>query len=149
MNTKLFVAAAAGSLLLAGAADAATSRHTARTYAEPAQPIAYSKVSAYLKASPRQRETRDWTNGPAMAQANTGGAVNASATQPGPQAAEPSSQAGPMNAPNDTSAPPATGAPAQGAPSTAIPEQTAPAAQSPAPTSSAPAPSVGSGVAPQ
>jgi len=50
----------------AGAAQAATSRGA---YAEPSQPIAYSQLHAYMKASPSQRAGKDWTDDGAARQA--------------------------------------------------------------------------------
>lgn len=43
----------------------------------PPRPIPYAQLDAYLAASPRERQTRDWWAG-----AQTGAAVNASATAP-------------------------------------------------------------------
>ena len=48
-------------------------------YEAPSQPIAYSKLDEYLKASPHQRATRDWSNS-TYAAAQTGAPVNAAAT---------------------------------------------------------------------
>lgn len=123
MITKLFVAAAAASLLAAGAAQAATSRHAAGVYAEPSQPVAYSKLPAYLKASPQKRAKADWTNDNAMASANTGGAVNTSATQAAPAQAAPMDSTAPQS-------PPSAAAPQTAAPVNPPPEQMAPADQS-------------------
>lgn len=101
MNAKLFVFGAAAALITAGAAQAAASR-----YAEPSQPIAYDKLNAYLKASPHQRATHDWSN-PMVASAAGMNGANASTTQTAPTAA-------PMAQPDQTA--PAQAAPAQAAP---------------------------------
>jgi len=84
MNLKLLVAGAGVVALAAGAAQAAT--HHASTaggpYAAPSQPVAYSKLDAYLRASPSQRTRSDWALSPGSASAQTGAAANASATAP-------------------------------------------------------------------
>lgn len=125
MNVKLLIFGAAAALVTAGAAQAAST--WSRTYAEPAQPIAYSKLGAYLKASSHQRATRDWTN-PTMASAAGMNAANVSATQTAPTA-QPA---------------PAPSAPAQSAPAQA--PQAAPADQMQAPAA---APDAGAAPPPQ
>ncbi|HLI64846.1 MAG TPA: hypothetical protein VKU90_00660 [Caulobacteraceae bacterium] len=79
MNRTMLIACVALAGLAAGTAQATTHhRHaagqSAGAYAEPKQPIAYTSVQAYLKASPKQRETRDWSLAAA-----TGSSVNTSA----------------------------------------------------------------------
>ena len=74
MKFPILMAGAAVIALCAGAASAATS-----TFAAPSQPVAYSKLDAYLKATPRQRAKGDWTNDQTAA-AQTGTPTNASAT---------------------------------------------------------------------
>ncbi len=68
MKTMLLIAGAAAVGLTAGGSQAASHhRHhhagmaSAGAYAEPAQPIAYNQLSAYLKASPRERASNDWS----------------------------------------------------------------------------------------
>ena len=73
MNRIVLIAAIAAAGLTAGATQAA-STHTG-AYAEPSQPIAYSNLNTYLKASPKQRAARDWGAGAA-----TGASVNTTAT---------------------------------------------------------------------
>jgi hypothetical protein len=84
-RTMLFACIAAAGLM-AGGAQAATHHAAAETqnagaYAQPSQPIAYSNINAYIKASPKQRGTRDWSLAAA-----TGSSVNASAATPPPAA---------------------------------------------------------------
>ena len=74
MKTVLLAAGAAAVAISAGAALAAP-KHSA-TAMGPKQPIPYSQLSAYLKASPKQRASKDWWS----AQADTGVAANTSAT---------------------------------------------------------------------
>lgn len=133
MNAKLLVFGAAAALITAGAAQAATSR-----YAEPAQPIAYDKLNAYLKATPHQRAARDWSN-PAVASAAGMSATNASTTQMAPTAA-------PMAPPDQTAlAPTAPAAPSdQTAPAAPADQMQAPADQ----TTASPAPAANPTTAP-
>src|SRR5579859_546092 len=69
-------------LLAAGAAAVALSSGLAMAQAAagPKQPIPYSQLSAYMKASPKVRARKDWWSGQAMASASTGASANASAT---------------------------------------------------------------------
>ena len=137
----LFLAAGAAALALsAGAAVAAKHHHSTKStnagaYAEPAQPIAYAKLDDYLKASPGQRKSQDWSL--ASAGAATGAPANASATigsSPEPQAgaqyqapASAPDNSGAMSAPSGSAAPP----PDQSAPP-AQPDQSAAPANPPA-----------------
>jgi hypothetical protein len=129
MKTMLLIAGAAAVGLTAGASQAATHhvRHhhrvaSAGAYAEPKQPIAYNQLSAYLKASPRERASNDWSGG--QMAATTGANVNTSATTAAPPAADttqgsttqpPSPEAAPAPtpptpAPDVNAQPPASGA---------------------------------------
>ncbi len=118
MNRMYLFACVAAVGFAAGAAQAASSR-AAGAYAEPSQPIAYANLNTYLKASPKQRQARDWT----QAGAATGAQVNTAAmaaptdsnaasqaTQP---AQNPTTQAQPSA---DTGAQTAAPAPATGQP---------------------------------
>jgi hypothetical protein len=96
--------------------------------ASPKQPIPYSQLSAYLKASPKQRASKDWSAA-AMASASTapmptagadtGAAANTSAVTPTASlpgdtaAAAPALPANPPidNPPSTTVNPPASAAP--------------------------------------
>jgi hypothetical protein len=139
MKSYFLAAGAAAVALTAGAASAATKHHHAKAssnagnYAEPSQPVAYSKLDSYLKTSPTRRKKEDWS---LAAGAPTGTSANTSATmgsspepqagamyqQPAPSAAPDNS--GAMSAPaGSTAAPPATG---QAAPATPPADQTAP-----------------------
>lgn len=122
MNRKALIIGVAIAGLVAGAAQAAKAhRHAAATesagaYAEPAQPIAYSNVDAYLKASPKKRAAQNWSTAAA-----TGSTVNASAQTPMPTAPQPApapdtsaQQPAPMAQPS-TGPAPATPAPTPGA----------------------------------
>jgi hypothetical protein len=80
MNPKILIAGAAIVAMTAVSAQAASSSHKAGAYAEPSQPIAYSSLKAYMKASPSQRAKRDWSGGSAASASNAG--ANVSATTP-------------------------------------------------------------------
>jgi hypothetical protein len=120
MKTMLLIAGAAAVSLTAGVSQAATHhRHAAAAsagaYAQPSQPIAYTQLSAYLKASPRQRARGDWAGQMAAA---TGSTVNAAAATPAapaaPDTAMPSAATPTPTTPDAAPAnpPPAAAAPA-------------------------------------
>ncbi|THD65093.1 hypothetical protein [Phenylobacterium sp.] len=71
MKTILLAAGAAAIVLSAGAT-------LAQTVAGPKQPIPYSQLNAYMKASPKARTSKDWWSGQ-TASASTGAASNTSA----------------------------------------------------------------------
>jgi hypothetical protein len=73
----MIVAASAVALALSAGSALAGGKAKGPTVAAPKQPIPYSQLDAYLKASPRQRANRDWWN---QAEASTGTAANTSAT---------------------------------------------------------------------
>jgi hypothetical protein len=80
MLIKTLAAGAALSMLVVGgSALAQTSARTSATVG-PAQPIPYSQLNAYLKASPKARASKDWSS--ADANASTGASVDTSATAP-------------------------------------------------------------------
>lgn len=76
MKTILLAAGAAAMALSAGAASAAA-KHS-KTAMGPKQPIPYSQLNAYLKASPKQRASKDWWAGEVAA--TTGSNANTAAT---------------------------------------------------------------------
>ncbi len=80
MTLKLLAAGTAIFALAAGAVQAATSAGGA--YAEPKQPVAYSKLDSYLRASPTRRAHGDWGIGANTASAQTGTSANASVDAP-------------------------------------------------------------------
>jgi hypothetical protein len=86
MKTILLAAGAAALVLSAGPTLAAA-KHAA-TAAGPKQPIPYSQLSAYMKASPKQRMSKDWWSGQTSVAANaapTAGAdTSATASTPSP-----------------------------------------------------------------
>lgn len=81
MKTILLAAGVAAIVLSGGQALAAKKGSVA---AGPKQPIPYAQLTAYMKASPKQRATKDWWSGQSMASAgtsaSTGSAANAAAT---------------------------------------------------------------------
>jgi hypothetical protein len=121
------LAGAAVLALIAGGASAATHTHkggqkSAGAYAPPSQPVAYSKLDAYLKVAPTKRAKQDWSLASA---APTGATANTSATAPQSGAAP---DTAPPAAPDAATAPLAPSAP------TAPPAPAAPAAPAGTPT---------------
>jgi hypothetical protein len=137
MKTILLAAGAAAIVFSAGPTLAAA-KHGAAV-AGPKQPIPYSQLSAYLKASPKQRMSKDWWSGQtsvasnaapiSTAGADTGAAANTSTTStpspslPGdtaPSAAPALPATPPVNTPSSTEVnPPASATP--GAPPASTP----------------------------
>lgn len=76
MKTMILAVGAAALALSAGSA-LAGGKAKGPTVAAPKQPIPYSQLDSYLKASPKQRANKDWWN---QTQAETGAAANTSAT---------------------------------------------------------------------
>ena len=60
---KMQVLAGAAILALIATADASAATKKAGAYTEPSQPVAYSKLDSYLKASPTKRAKGDWSLG--------------------------------------------------------------------------------------
>ena len=129
---KMQVLAGAAVLALIATADATAATKKAGAYAAPSQPVAYSKLDAYLKASPTKRAKGDWSLGPTQtaSTAPIGAAANTSATtdmaptapasapdnsataaQPAPPAQSPPDQMGAPAAPPASAAPPAAPTP--------------------------------------
>jgi hypothetical protein len=82
MKMIVLAAGAAAMALTAGTAMAATKRHSSAAVASgPPQPIPYTQLDAYLKASPKQRMARNWWAGSDMAAgASTGTTANTAAS---------------------------------------------------------------------
>ncbi|MBO9710802.1 MAG: hypothetical protein J7521_21585 [Caulobacter sp.] len=81
MMLRTLAACVALASLAAGAATAAPQPRAkaGAAVAAPKAPIPYGQLDAYLKASPKQRASKDWWNGSAA----TGAATDTSATVPG------------------------------------------------------------------
>jgi hypothetical protein len=77
MKTILLAAGAVAVALTAGSALAAP-RKTSAAAMGPSQPIPYSQLNAYAKASPKQRASRDWSAG--ATGATTGAAADTAAS---------------------------------------------------------------------
>ena len=75
MMIRTLAAGVALAVFMSGAASAAP---RAKPAAAPKQPIPYSQLDAYLKASPKTRATTDWWSG----SASTGASTDTSATMP-------------------------------------------------------------------
>jgi molybdate transport system ATP-binding protein len=116
MKLRSLVTGAAVLALCASAALAATPTHNprhhnnrlARSIAanEPAQPIAYSKLDAYLKASPAEKKNGNWgLDASTASTATTGPGSNASAMAPNGSStattsAEPAAESAPSSTPS-------------------------------------------------
>jgi len=111
MKTMILIAGAAA-LALSVSPALAGGKTKGPTVAAPKQPIPYSQLDSYLKASPKQRASKDWWN---QAEAATGAPANTSATArtvpndtPSDDPATPSSAVNPRpdNAANGAPPPP-------------------------------------------
>ena len=109
--------------LVSGAASAAPQGKASAAAASPSQPIPYAQLDAYLKASPKQRASKDWWSG----SASTGMSADTSATAP------------PTSTTTDTSVnPPASTMPSDSSASMPVTPPTLPDATNPAPGSNLP-----------
>jgi len=75
MMIRTLAVGVALAVLVSGAASAAPQ---VKASTAPKQPIPYSQLDAYLKASPKARATKDWWSG----SASTGTSTDTSATMP-------------------------------------------------------------------
>jgi hypothetical protein len=114
MKKMILVAGAAALAMSAGSALAGGAhKASGLTAAAPKQPIPYSQLDSYLKASPKQRAGKHWW---AQAEANTGASADTSATArtvPN-DTPMPSGAVNPL--PSDATAPPAPPIPDPAAP---------------------------------
>jgi len=130
----ILLAAGAAAIALSAGPTLAAHKGKMASIGEPKQPIAYSQLNAYLKASPKQRMSKDWsTPSGAMATAGADTAANASATT----TASPS-------LPGDTSATTSSSATS----TTAAPLPTTPPVETPSAGAAAPSPTTAPGAAP-
>ena len=115
---RLTILAAGVALAALTAASGATAGQTARSsgaVAGPAQPIPYSQLNTYLKASPKQRTSKDWWSG--SANASTGMSTDTSASVPANErTAESLPSTPPTNQPDATTTQPAPSAMQPGGP---------------------------------
>lgn len=116
MLTKTLAATAALSMLIGGGSALAQSKSSVT--AGPKQPIPYSQLDAYTKASPKARASKDWWAGSSTAP--TGMSTDTSATAPGVNSSTMSGSpmgSSPMGS-TDTSVNPSTSSGAPSMPST-------------------------------
>lgn len=99
MLTKTLAATAALSMLVGGGA-ALAAQPKSDVAAGPKQPIPYSELNAYLKASPKARASKDWWSG--STSASTGMSADTSATAPA-AVSDPTSSTMTPSTPTDTS----------------------------------------------
>jgi hypothetical protein len=111
---KIHLLAGAAVLALIATTDASAATKRAGAYAEPSQPVAYSKLDTYLKASPTKRAKQDWSLGSTAtaSAAPTGAAANTSATTDMTPSAAPAASAPAARPATDSQAAPADQAPA-------------------------------------
>jgi hypothetical protein len=83
MKTLALAVGAAALVLSAGSAALAAKSSSAKgaTAMGPSQPIPYPQLDAYLKASPKERASKDWWSG-----ASTGAGTDTAATTTAPSA---------------------------------------------------------------
>ena len=113
MLTKTLAATAALSMLVCAGSALAQSRSS--TMIGPKQPIPYSQLNAYKKASPKARTSRDWWAG----SASTGIPADTSATVPSTSRATPDSSMGSSSSTGaDTAVNPSASTPAPSMPMT-------------------------------
>jgi hypothetical protein len=103
----IIVAASAVALALSAGSALAGGKAKGPTVAAPKQPIPYSQLDNYLKTSPKQRASKDWS---AQAGATTGPSADTSATARtlpnDTPAADPAMPSGAVNPPrSDPTAP--------------------------------------------
>jgi molybdate transport system ATP-binding protein len=126
MIIRTLAAGVALAVLVSGAASAAPQ---AKASTAPKQPIPYSQLDAYLKASPKARASTDWWSG----SASTGASADTSATVPSTD-----SPAAPTMPTDGAVNPPATTMPSDSSASMPATPPTMPEATTPAPGSNLP-----------
>lgn len=135
MFTRTLLAGAALAMIVSGAAIANPKIKAGAAVAAPKQPIPYSQLDSYLKASPKQRAAKDWWAG----EAAVGMQTDTSATLP-PASMPPASMNGSMSGDAAASTqvnPPTTDAPAS-MPTTPPTNSTPPDDMAPQPGSNLP-----------
>jgi len=127
MIIRTLAAGVALTVLVSGAAMAAPQAKTSTSAAlGPSQPIPYAQLDAYLKASPKQRASKDWWSG----SASTGTSTDTSATAPATSTS--------TSTTTDTSVNPSTSMPSDSSTSMPSTPPTMPEAGTPAPGSNLP-----------
>jgi hypothetical protein len=113
--TILVAGVALAALTAAGGATAGQTARATAAVAGPAQPIPYSQLNAYLKASPKQRTSKDWWSG--SANASTGVSTDTSASVPvNERTSDSLPSTPPTNQPDATTTQPASSAMQPGGP---------------------------------
>ncbi len=95
MMTKTLAAAAALSLLVAGSEAFAAQKKMSAPVAGPKQPLPYSQLDAYTKASAKTRASKDWWTGSASTGMSTDTAATAPATASDPATTMPDTAVNP------------------------------------------------------
>lgn len=134
MKSIVLAAGVAAVALMGGSAMAAPKAKMVAAVAAPAQPIPYAQLDAYLKASPKERASRDWWAGAAATGAPADASASTAATSDTSTAAAPAAPVNP--APDASTSPGATSSATPSTDATAAPPADTPAA-TPAPDASA------------
>ena len=131
MLTKTLAATAALSTLVVGGAAVAAPQARSSTMVGPKQPIPYSQLKAYSKASPKVRADKDWWAGSAMA--STGTQADTAANAPSTPTADTAVNPGMMPSPPNLPVTPPIDSPPMPA-DTTMPDQPAPETPATPPT---------------
>ena len=112
MKSFALAAGAAALALTAGSALAAKPAAKGASVMGPSQPLPYSQLDAYMKASPKERASKDW-----WSEANTGASADTSATTSQPSESSATPPPSPATPPVDNPSPgavnPSTSPPTQ------------------------------------
>ncbi|WP_454718933.1 hypothetical protein [Caulobacter segnis] len=108
MLTKTIAATAALAMLMAGGQAIAAQKKAPSPSAAPKQPIPYSQLDAYAKATPKIRASKDWWAGQAQTGMSTDTSATASTNAEASPALPPSTSTTPETSAN---APPSTQSP--------------------------------------
>lgn len=122
MIIRTLAAGVALTALVSGAAMAAPQAKASAAAIGPSQPIPYAQLDAYLKASPKQRASKDWWSG----SASTGMSADTSATAPATSSSTSTTTDTAVNPPASTSMPSDSSTSMPSTPP-ALPEATTPA----------------------
>jgi len=100
MKTLALAAGAAALALTAGSALAAKPAAKGASVMGPSQPLPYSQLDAYMKASPKERASKDW-----WSEASTGASADTSATTSQPSESSATPPPSPATPPVDNPSP--------------------------------------------
>jgi len=134
MMIRTLAVGVALAVLVAGAASAAPQSKGSTAAASPTQPIPYSQLDAYLKASPKVRASKDWWSG----SASTGASTDTSATAPATDSSASTSNSTSTTTDGSVNPPTSSTMPSDSSTSMPATPPTMPDASTPAPGSNLP-----------